>query len=178
MGRHRSGQSASRPQRVFLVERHALLRRTVAEWINRCDGLTVCGTAGSQAAALKALQLLRPDIVVSEIMRPHDLGFIRELHRRHPRLPILVFSLEEPALYAPRASAAGASGYVSKAAGGAELARNIRALLRRARLLPRGPVGGGIARAARRGQAFAESTKQRAERGSAAGRLCELRLPG
>lgn len=123
---------------MFLVERHALLRRTVAEWINRCDGLTVCGTAGSQTAALKALQLLRPDIVVSEIMRAHDMGFIRELHRRHPRLPILVFSLEESALYGPRARAAGASGYVNKADGGEELARNIRALLRGGHLLPGG----------------------------------------
>jgi len=123
--------AAERTYRVFLVDRHALMRWVAAEWISRCDSLTVCGMAGSQAGALRAIRPLRPDIVVSEISPPGDLGFIRELRNRHPGLLILVFSIYDPAFFAARARAAGASGYVSKAAGGEELTRNICALLRR-----------------------------------------------
>jgi hypothetical protein len=36
---------------------------------------------------------------VSEIMRPRDMGFVRELHRWHPSLPILIFSIHDEAIY-------------------------------------------------------------------------------
>jgi len=121
---------SSRRRRVFLVDRHVLTRSAEAGWINRCSGLQVCGTAGGTVQAFRAVKLLRPDVVVTEIMRPHDLSFIRELHRRHPRLPILVFSMLDEAVYAARARAAGAYGYLTKEAKLGELARSIRAALR------------------------------------------------
>ena len=133
MRRPRTRVAARKIYRVLLVDRHALMRWVAAEWISRCDGLTVCGMAASQAGALRAIRPLRPDIVVCEMLRPENLGFIRELHHRHPRLLILVFSAYDPTFFAARARAAGASGYVSKAAGGKELTRNICALLRRRR---------------------------------------------
>lgn len=116
--------------RIFLVDRHALMRQAAAEWINRCSDLEVCGMAGVIAQALRDIKRMRPDAVVSEIMQPHDLGFIRELHRRHPRLPVLVFSIHDPAEYGARARAAGAGRFLMKAAGGDKLVRSIRAILR------------------------------------------------
>ncbi len=120
------------------MDEHALMRRAAAAWINRCAGLTVCGMASGTAQALRAVKRFRPDVVVSEIMRPHDLGFIRELHRRQPGLRILVFSLRDQAQYAAQARAAGAAGYVMKAAGGENLVRNICSVLRRR---PNSPAG-------------------------------------
>ena len=139
---------------VFLVDRHGLMRRAAAGWINRCSGLTVCGMAGGMATAFRSINRLRPDVVVSEIMRPHDLGFIRELHRRHPRLPILVFSIQDAAGYAARAREAGASGYLMKAAGGDQLVRSIRTVVRRPNQRPHraseGPMKTNAATRARR----------------------------
>jgi two-component system, NarL family, invasion response regulator UvrY len=83
------------------------------------------------AEAFRSVNRLRPDVVVSEIMRPQDLGFIRELRRRHPHLPILVFSMQDEAVFGARAKKAGACGYLMKHAGGDELVRSIRAVLRR-----------------------------------------------
>jgi DNA-binding NarL/FixJ family response regulator len=120
---------AIRRKRVLLVDWHALMRRAAAGWINRSSRLTVCGIAGGRAEALKAVERLHPDIVVSEILQPPDLGFIRELHQRHPRLPILVFTIQEEALYRERAAQAGASGYLMKEAGGEKLVQHVSAVL-------------------------------------------------
>jgi len=86
--------------------------------------------AGGMAPAFRAIRRSRPDLVVTEIMRRHDLGFIRELHQRQPHLPILVFSIQDQALYAARAKEAGAHAYLMKSAGGEELIRSIRAVVR------------------------------------------------
>ncbi len=139
---------ASQRRRVLLVERHAFMRRAAAAWINRCFDLEVCGMAGGMARAFRAVQQLRPDVVVSEIMRPHDLGFIRELRRRQPRLPILVFSIHDQAVNGARARAAGARGYVMKEAGGDELVQSIRTVLRGRRNGPLGAAKGPMKKAA------------------------------
>ena len=130
MNHNSHNDEAGRRRRIFLVDRHTLMRRAAAGWINQCSELEVCGTAGRMANAFHAVRQLRPDLVVSEIMRPQDLGFIRELHRRHPGLPILVFSIQDPELFGARARRAGARGFLTKAAGGGQLVNRIRALLR------------------------------------------------
>jgi DNA-binding NarL/FixJ family response regulator len=137
------GEPARRRGRILLVERHPLMRHAVAGWINHCPDLEVCAVAGGPAQAFHALERLHPDVVVSEIMQPQDLGFIRELHRRRPGLPILVFSTHDEALYGVEAREAGAAGYLMKAAGGSYLVQNICSVLRRRR--------NGPARSSRRG---------------------------
>lgn len=124
-----------RHRRVYLVDRHALMRRAAAEWINHCEALAVCGMAGGTAKAFKEINRLHPDVVVTEIMRPTDLDFIEHLHRAHPHLPILVFTIQEEALHRQRAEAAGASGYLMKETGGDQLVRAIQTVL--------GEQGGG-----------------------------------
>jgi DNA-binding NarL/FixJ family response regulator len=137
-----------------------------ADWINRCPSLVVCGIADSVSAAFQAVQQLRPDVVVSEIMRQRDVHFIRNLHRLHPRLPILVFSIHEEAEFGALARQAGASGYLMKEAGGDELVRCIRAVLRKR--MDRHPAGQKTFRH------FAEPSKPPAEVHCARSRLREV----
>jgi DNA-binding NarL/FixJ family response regulator len=122
-------KSSNRCRQVLLVDRHSLMRGVVARWVNGCSGLEVCGGTGSMTRALQAVNKLHPDVVVSEIMQLPSLNFIRELHRRHPRLPILVFTVQDKAVYEVPALAAGARDYLMKEAGGDELVRRIRLLL-------------------------------------------------
>jgi len=131
MGKTAKKNRAKGLKTVFLVDGHALMRRVVAEWISLCSGLRVCGVTGSAADALRTIRQLCPDLVVSEIMRPRDLNFIRKLHQLQPELPILVFSTQDAAMYAARAREAGACGYVMKEAGGDKLIQSIRAALSR-----------------------------------------------
>jgi CheY-like chemotaxis protein len=133
LNRKRNNGETRPRKRILLVDRHALMRRAAAGWINRCPGLEVCGIASGPAQAFLAVEQLHPDVVVSEIMRTHGLGFIRELHRRQPRLPILVFSIHDEELYGSQARQAGASAYLMKAVGGHNLVQRICSVLRRRR---------------------------------------------
>jgi DNA-binding NarL/FixJ family response regulator len=100
----------------------------VSDWIKQTVDLSVCGEAGTEEVAFSALRHLEPDIVVTEVLRQQDLGFIRNLHRR-PRLPILVFSFRDEEWYAPRALEAGADGYLMKGVSLTRLMDGVRAAL-------------------------------------------------
>jgi len=112
-------------ERIFVVDDQPLMRIAVTDWINRTDDLELCGEADSTEQALKVLERVRPNLVLTEIVQPQDFSFIRSLHRRHHRLPILVFSFRDEGWYAPRALAAGACGYLMKNVGGAGLLAGI-----------------------------------------------------
>ena len=118
-----------RQRRILIVNGASDWCETVARWINSCSDLKVCGEANDEKIAFERVRRLRPSLVVTEILRPQDLGFIRELHRRHPRLPILTFSFREEEAYAPLALEAGARGYLMKTVDGDTLVAGIRKAL-------------------------------------------------
>ena len=45
--------------RIFLVDRHVLMRNAAAVWINHCSDLEVCGKTGSIAGAMRDVKRLR-----------------------------------------------------------------------------------------------------------------------
>ena len=120
----------SQPWRVLIVNGLAVWREALTHQINRSRDLMVCGVASGETAAFQMVRRLRPGLVLTEILHPPNLSFIRKLHRRHPRLKILTFSCQEETAYARRALAAGAKGYLMKDAGGDRLVAAIREVLR------------------------------------------------
>jgi len=121
--------------RIFIVNGVSIWREALLNAINRAPDLEVCGLAFDELSAYEQVSRLRPHLILTEILRPQDLGFIRELHRRHPRLPILAFSFRDEEAYAPRALEAGACGYLMKDAGGDTLLAGIRKALKGRRVL-------------------------------------------
>jgi DNA-binding NarL/FixJ family response regulator len=89
----------------------------------------VCGEALGEQAGLAMVGRLRPSLLLTEIVRAQDLGFIREVHRQHRRLPILVLSFRDEEAYAPLALQAGARGYLMKGVDGDTLVKGIRKAL-------------------------------------------------
>jgi PleD family two-component response regulator len=126
----RKSSPGRRRKRIVLVDDNAWMRRAVAEWISRTMDLEVCGEAATSAHALKVCEQTRPGLVLTEIMEQYDFKFIRELHRRWRRLPILVFSFRDELWYGPRALEAGARGYLTKGVEGGRLLRGIREALK------------------------------------------------
>jgi len=103
-------------KRIFLVEDHAILREGLSLFIGQEPGMEVCGEAGSAAAALSAIQDLRPDVVVTDISMPgmNGVEFIKNLKALHPEIAVVVLSMHDESIYAERALRAGALGYVMK----------------------------------------------------------------
>jgi CheY-like chemotaxis protein len=118
-----------RPKRVLVVDQFPGCRLAMGQWLEQTPDLKVCGEANRYGTALWAVGHLKPDVMVTEILSQQDFAFIRRIRRRHPGMPILVFSFRDEECYAPRALEAGADGFVRKAAGVAGLLHGIRGVL-------------------------------------------------
>lgn len=107
----------ARPRsRVLLIDDHPIVRQGLAQLIDREPDLKVCGEAEGAADAPAAVDSLRPDVVMIDLLLKETDGFelIKSLHARHPTLPMLVLSMHKETLYAERALRAGAKGYIMK----------------------------------------------------------------
>ena len=103
-------------KQVLIVDDHPLLREGLACLINRQADLAVCGEADNAQAALVAAAIRKPDLMVVDVSLPgrDGIDLTKELRTRYPKLPVLVFSMHDEAVYAERALRAGARGYVMK----------------------------------------------------------------
>lgn len=117
-----------KPLRLFLADDHAVVREGIRALLEQHPDLVVIGEANDRDAALRAVPLLRPDLLMMDAKMPGAglIDTIRELKRAVPEVQVLVFtSYAEPALVHD-ALGAGATGYLLKDALGADLVRAIR----------------------------------------------------
>lgn len=103
-------------KRILLVDDHPIMRHGLAQLIRMEQDLDVCGSVGSAAQGLAAVDEQRPDLVVLDLTLPdkHGLEFIKDMQAMHPGVLLLVLSMHDEFLYAERALRAGARGYVMK----------------------------------------------------------------
>jgi DNA-binding NarL/FixJ family response regulator len=107
---------AKKPIRLLLVDDHEVVRVGLRTLLDKNQGITVVGEAGSKAAAVRAVKRLKPDIVLMDVRLPDGSGVeaSREILASHPttRLIFLTsYANDEAAL---TAVLAGAHGYVLK----------------------------------------------------------------
>lgn len=123
--------------RLLLVDDQPILREGFAQLLDPEPDLKVCGQADSASGALKAISLLKPDLVTVDIILKgmNGIELIKQIKASNPFLPILVLSILDESLFAERALRAGAKGYVMKQAPIDEVKTAIRRLLRGGRYL-------------------------------------------
>jgi DNA-binding NarL/FixJ family response regulator len=102
--------------KIMIVDGHPVVRDGLAHWIREQPGLTVCCQASNAAESLEQLAVCLPNLIISGLLLPNTSGldFVRDVSRRYPGLPILIFSAHDERLYARRALQAGAKGFVMK----------------------------------------------------------------
>jgi DNA-binding NarL/FixJ family response regulator len=123
--------------RVVLVDDHELVRQGVSALLQPEADIEVVGQAADGLAALDLVERLRPDVVVADLMLP-GLGGIeltRQVVRRSPRTKVVVLSMHGAEPLVLEALEKGASAYVLKDAGIAELLRAVREAARGRRYL-------------------------------------------
>lgn len=103
-------------RRVFVIEDHPLMRRSIVEALERESDLTVCGEAADVQEAIAAIESLQPDLVLTDIQLKSSSGLdlIKALHAQTPALPIVATTMFDVRRTERLARAAGASGFASK----------------------------------------------------------------
>lgn len=118
-------------KRILVVDDHALLRCGWHQLIAPEDDLEICGEAASVEEALRKVDELRPDIVVTDITLPgrNGLELVKDLKVLYPDIPVLVVSMHDERLYGERVFRAGGFGYIMKESASEQLVAAIRQVL-------------------------------------------------
>jgi DNA-binding NarL/FixJ family response regulator len=145
--------SGERRVRVLIVDDHALLRAGLAELLAHEPDLEVCGEAADVPSAIDRFADRRPDLVITDVVlrRGSGLELIEWLQREAPEVRIVVLSMHDAKLYAERALAAGAMGFVSKEQPAEDVIRAVRQLLLGKLYLPR-PIANRVLNRVARGE--------------------------
>lgn len=118
------------PVRVMIIDDHEIVRRGIAEIVDRTDGLEVVAEAGSVADALRRASLVHPDVVLVDLQLPDGTG-IEVMHKLHADVPkarpIVLTSFDDDGALS-EALAAGARAFVLKTVRGAEITDIIKAV--------------------------------------------------
>jgi len=123
-----------------LVVDDSIVPRTAARaMLGTTPELRFVGEASSGAEALRAMDSLRPDLVLMDVHMPHMDGptTARELLAQHPSAKIVAWTVSESSDDLLRMMQAGCSGYVLKDVGPTELQRALLAAIRSESPVPR-----------------------------------------
>lgn len=118
------------PVTVLLVDDFALFREGVTVALDRHPAVSVVGEAADVPEAVQRATQLQPDVVILDMRLPGGGGLValESLREVAPRARVLVLTANDRPEGVVDAVSAGASGYLTKRAGGDELAAAILAV--------------------------------------------------
>lgn len=115
--------------RVMLVDDHAVVRSGLGAFLSVMPDLKLVGEAENGDEAVVRCGLLKPDVVLMDLMMPGTDGITatRRIHEKFPQVHVLALTSFEEDTLIQRALEAGATGYLMKNLSARELAAAIRA---------------------------------------------------
>jgi two-component system response regulator NreC len=123
--------------RVLLADDHELMRRTLRALLDAEADLAVVAEADDPASLVRGVDSARPHVLVLDLSLPREPSSqaIRQLREQLPGMQVVIVSMQESSVFAERAHAAGAIGFVLKDRADEELAKAIRRAAREERYL-------------------------------------------
>ncbi|MDR0945141.1 MAG: response regulator transcription factor [Bifidobacteriaceae bacterium] len=115
---------------VMIVDDHEVVRRGIAEVIERADGMRVVAEAGSVAEALRRAVLVNPQVILVDLRLPDGTGIdlMNQLREVLPSVrPVVLTSFDDDDALAS-ALEAGAAAFLLKNVRGAEIVEVTRAV--------------------------------------------------
>ncbi len=109
--------------RLLLVDDHPLVRAGIRGELEKYPAVALVGEAGDGHEALALVKSLQPDVVFMDISMPrlNGLEALERIHKKFPRVRVIILSMHDNDEYIWRAMRSGAAGYVLKMAATAEL---------------------------------------------------------
>lgn len=109
--------------RIFLLDDHEVVRRAIADLLDSVDGFEVVGEAGSAAEAMMRVRAARPDVAILDGRLPDGSGIdvCREIRSAMPDTYCIILTSYDDNDAVLASVLAGASGYVLKEVGTADL---------------------------------------------------------
>lgn len=120
-----------RTTRIVMADDHALLRRTLASFLEQSDDFVILAEAGDGETALALTTSVQPDLLLLDLNMPGKGGLeiIPDVRKQSPNTKILVLTAREDELYIMRALRGGAHGYLLKSIDEEKLIESIRKVL-------------------------------------------------
>lgn len=120
--------SSPAPIRILLVDDSEVVRLGLRALLDADDGLHVMAEADGVAAAVRAAEQHRPDVVLLDIRLPDGSGFeaCRQILRRLPETRVLILTSVVDETLVDEAIRAGAHGYLLKEINGRGLVQALR----------------------------------------------------
>lgn len=118
--------------RILIVDDHALVREGMRALLSEVPGFEVVGEACNGREAVACARLLRPDVVLMDLLMPVMDGIeaTRQIIAERPETAVLVLTGKAADKDVLLAIKAGAAGYLLKDASSLELVRGIRRVSR------------------------------------------------
>ena len=118
--------------RVLLADDHELMRRRLRLVLEDEEGVEVVAEANDLAAVTHHVQTDEPHVLVLDLGMPDgsSIEAIGRLREQAPDTQIIVMTMDDSPVFAQRAFAAGAVGFVAKDLADGELPRAMRAAAR------------------------------------------------
>lgn len=119
------------PSRLLLVDDHAIVRQGLSALLSSSGRFTVAGEAGDAEEARGKILAGGYDAIVLDLSLKDasGLSLLRDVRAAGVAAPCIVLSMHDAALYAAKARAAGAQGYVMKDRADEELFEALDAVL-------------------------------------------------
>jgi DNA-binding NarL/FixJ family response regulator len=119
------------PIRVVIVDDHPVVRRGLRSLLETLPGIEVAGEAADGEAAVREVQVTRPDAVLMDVQMPGMDGIqaTRQIGVCCPGVAVLVLTMFDDDATVFTAMQAGARGYLLKGADQDEISRALRAVV-------------------------------------------------
>lgn len=118
-------------RRFLIADDHEVVRRGLKQILIDAFPSAIVAEVANAEDLLKKVSLEEWDVVISDISMPGRSGLeiLQQIRQDHPKLPVLILSVQSEDNYAIRVLKAGASGYLNKESAADEMVRAVNHLL-------------------------------------------------
>jgi two-component system, NarL family, response regulator NreC len=116
--------------RILIADDHGVLRTGLRLQLQQHEGFEVVGEACDGREAVKAAELLTPDVIIMDIGMPNLNGIdaAAQIVKKLPKCGVIILSVHSDEEYLLRALRAGARGYLLKESAHLDLKRAVEAV--------------------------------------------------